>query len=61
MERAVWQDHLVSVSKLFVEHTRLFMLRKGLKTEGPNGVARSDTSSETKILDSCDIESEGET
>ncbi len=34
MDRAQWHAHLVSVSRLFVEHTKLFMLRSGVTQEG---------------------------
>lgn len=60
MDRAMWQDHLVSVSKLFVEHTKLFMMKNGIKADSSNGICKSATSPRIKNLDSCDSDTEGE-
>ena len=60
MDRAMWQDHLVSVSKLFVEHTKLFMLKNGLTADNSNGICKSATSPTIKNLDSCNNDTEGE-
>ena len=56
----MWQDHLVSVSKLFVEHTKLFMLKNGIKADGNNSMCKSATSPRIKNLDDCDSDTEGE-
>ena len=62
MDRTVWQDHLLSVSRLFVEHTKHFMQRNGIKIDN-----RSSNDSKEKFmgpriknLDSCDSESDSE-
>ena len=55
----MWQDHLVSVSKLFVEHTKLFMIKNGIKADANNGMCKSATSPRIKNLDNCDSDTEG--
>ena len=60
MDRAMWQDHLVSVSKLFVERTKLFMLKNSMKADGNSGMCKSATSPRIKNLDNCDSDTEGE-
>lgn len=37
MDRAMWQEHLLHVSRLFVEHTKHFMQRNGIRTDSGSG------------------------
>ena len=50
----MWQDHLVQVSKLFVQHTKLFMRKNGVHTEGRNGVRKHQVTPRVRQLDGYD-------
>ena len=55
----MWQDHLLSVSRLFVEHTKHFMERNGIKLDGRNNVSKEKAMGpRIKNLDSCDSDSD---
>ena len=55
----MWQDHLVQVSKLFVQHTKLFMRKNGVHTEGRNGVRKHHVTPRVRQLDGYDSDFEG--
>ena len=55
----MWQDHLVQVSKLFVQHTKLFMRKNGVHTEGRNGVRKHQVTPRVRQLDGYDSDFEG--
>ena len=61
MDRSMWQDHLVQVSKLFVQHTKLFMHKNGVRMEakGSNGVSRHHITPRIGQLDGYDSDFEG--
>ena len=59
MDRSMWQDHLVQVSKLFVQHTKLFMRKNGVHTEGRNGVRKHHVTPRVRVLDGYDSDFEG--
>ena len=58
MDRAMWQDHLLNVSRLFVEHTKHFMQRNGIKVDNRNITSIEKIGPRIKNLDSCDSESD---
>ena len=61
MDRTVWQDHLLSVSRLFVEHTKHFMQRNGIKIDSRSKYSKEKfMGPRIKNLDSCDSESDSE-
>ncbi len=51
----MWQDHLLQVSRLFVEHTKLFMHKNGLHIEETNGI-RLNKSSALHQADFCNVQ-----
>ena len=55
----MWQDHLVQVSKLFVQHTKLFMRKNGVHTENRNGVRKHPITPRVRQLDGYDSDFEG--
>ena len=57
----MWQDHLLSVSRLFVEHTKHFMERNGIKLDNRNNTSKEKSMGpRIKNLDSCDSDSDSE-
>ncbi len=63
MDRSMWQDHLVQVSKLFVQHTKLFMHRNGVRdtpdSSGPSPAKKHHIVPRTRQLDGYDSDFEG--
>ncbi len=41
MDRKVWQDHLIMCSRLFVEHTKIFITRNSPSSAGSTSTASS--------------------
>ncbi len=62
MDRSMWQDHLVQVSKLFVQHTKLFIHKNGVRN-GNGSPAKSRNLQQciaaTRHLDGYDSDFEG--